>query len=439
MKKKAIVISAIAGIFVMVLCAKLIFGNEEASVVKNTAVEEDIAFFDLNEQKEPDKIAVPERLLLDKPAAKLNGEEGELSYRWNLDRIQIDGDTILFSCDSYFAKEMLQQKIFYLAKAPDFIPQEIFRQDSRVFDEEPLFGRPEFLERRMPCLKHVEEGYVYEVDGVMYLLDEKFQETTLLCDLMDLMGEDYLFSPWGVDKNKFDVTADASRLLACTDEGLYEYDLKNGERKLLEPAVFTPYEIVHVEGDCDCGETGFEFDGPVEAEYAPDGKSYVFLTGTEYGNPTKATLRSTEGETLYQREIKDYVGDFRWIESADAVYLSVFYREDGCVRMDRVDIHTGEKATFTVPDDVLWEMDLCVGFLDEDHLIYCSNQVSEAKERESAKKSEYEIYRLSDGEIQKPEIVGEADWKIIMFSLGGYSNIIVRYPVSRSMDAEEDA
>lgn len=432
MKKKAIVISAIAGIFVTVLCAKFIFGDRKASVVENTAVGEEIAFFDLNEQKEPDKVAVPERILLEKPVMKLNGEEGKLSYRWNLDGIQIDEDTILFSCDCYFAKEMLQQKIFYLAKPPDFIPQEVFRQDSRVFDEEPLLGRPEFLERRMPCPKHVEEGYVYEADGVLYLLAEEFQETTLLCDLMELMGEDYLFSPWGADKNKCDVTADVSRLLACTDEGLYEYDLENGERKLLEPAVFTPYEIAHVEGDCDCGETGFEFDGPVEAEYAPDGKSYVFLTGTEYGDPTGAILRSTEGETLYQRETKDYVGDFRWMESDDAVYLAVFYREDGCVWMDRVDTHSGEKESFTVPADVFWGTDLCVGFLDADRLIYCSNQVSEARERESADKSEYEIYRLSDEEIQKSEIVGEADWKVIMFSLGGYSNIIVKYPVSGS-------
>lgn len=431
MKKKAIVISVIAGIFVMVQCAKFVFGNEEASVVENVAVEEGIAFFDLNEQeeaKELDKVAVPERVLIEKPVTKLNGEEGELSYRWNLDQIQIDGDTILFSCDSYFAKEMLQQKIFYLAKSPDFIPQEIFRQDSRVHDEEPLLGRADFLERRMPCPKRVEEGYVYEVDGLLYLLDEEFQKTTLLCDLMELMGEDYLFSPWVTDKNKCDVPEDASRLLACTDEGLYEYDLENGEGKLLEPAVFTPYEIVHVEGDCDCGETGFEFDGPVEAEYAPDGKSYVFLTGTEYGSPTGVTLRSTEEETLYQREIKDYVGDFRWIESADAAYLAVFYREDGCVWMDRVDIHTGEKATFVVPDDVLWGTDLSVGFLDEDRLIYCSNQVSETRERDHTSKSEYEFYRLSDEEIQKPEIAGEADWKLIAFSLGGYSKIIVRYP-----------
>ena len=465
MKKKTIIISAIAGIFVMVLCVKLAISGRGEPVIESTVVNENAVSDGTNGQLgqektktetpleaqqeaekpkemeleevqtdrdagEQDKIAVPERLLLDKPVAKLNGEEGELSYRWNLDKIQIDGDTILFSCDSYFAKEMLQQKIFYLAKAPDFIPQEIFRQDSKVYDEEPLFGSPEFLERRMPCPKHVEEGYVYEADGLLYLLDEEFQEITLLCDLMDLMGEDYLFSPWVSDKNKCDVTADASRLLACTDEGLYEYDLENGERKLLEPAVFTPYEVVHVEGDCDCGETGFKFDGPVEAEYAPDGQSYVFLTGIEYGDPTKATLRSAEGETLYQKEIKEYIGGFSWIESDNSVYLAVFYREDRSMWLDRVDIHTGEKATFAVPDGVLWGTYLCVGFLDDDRLIYCSNQVSETWERESVNKSEYEIYRLSDGEIQKPEIIGEADWKVIVFGLGGFDELIVRYPIS---------
>ena len=208
---------------------------------------------------------------------------------------------------------------------------------------------------------------------------------------------------------------------------------------MLEPAVFTPYEVVHVEGDCDCGETGFKFDGPVEAEYAPDGQSYVFLTGIEYGDPTKATLRSAEGETLYQKEIKEYIGGFSWIESDNSVYLAVFYREDRSMWLDRVDIHTGEKATFAVPDGVLWGTYLCVGFLDDDRLIYCSNQVSETWERESTNKSEYEIYRLSDGEIQKPEIIGEADWKVIVFGLGGFDNMIVRYPISISMDAEEGA
>lgn len=437
MKKKAIVISAIAGIFVMMMCVKFIFGSGEtlladekleAEMSEETLWEQEKTRQESEGTKEQDKAAVPERVFLDKPVAKLNGEEGELSYRWDLDQIQIDGDTILFSCDSYFAKEMLQQKIFYLAKAPDFIPQEIFRQDSRVFDEEPLLGRADFLEMRMPCPKRVEEGYVYEVDGLLYLLDEEFQETTLLCDLMELMGEDYLFSPWVSDKNKCDVTADASRLLACTDEGLYEYNLENGEGKLLEPAVFTPYEIVHVEGDCDCGETGFEFDGPVEAEYAPDGKSYAFLTGTEYGDPTKAALRSAEGETLYQREIKEYIGDFSWIESDNAVYLVVFYQEDRSMWMDRVDTHTGEKRTFAVPEDVLLGTHLCVGFLDDDRLIYCSNQISEMRERECADKSEYEIYRLSDGEIQKPELAGEADWKIIMFGPGGFDKMIVKLP-----------
>ncbi|MBD5458012.1 MAG: hypothetical protein HDR27_05495 [Lachnospiraceae bacterium] len=265
---------------------------------------------------------------------------------------------------------------------------------------------------------------------MLYFLNDEFQETVPLCDLRELMGESYLFSPWLVDKNKCDVTADVSKLLVCTDEGLYEYNLGNNGRKLLEPAVFTPYEIVHVEGDCDCGETGFEFEGPVEAEYVPGGQGYVFLTGTEYGNPTGVTLRSAEGETLYQREIKEYVGGFRWIEAGDAVYLAVFCREDGRAWMERVDVYTGEKEVFAVPDEVLFGEDLYVGFLHADRLIYYSEQVSESWdiwESDDTWKSDYKIYRLSDEEVEEPEDTGDINGKLIVLDLGGYRKTIVRY------------
>ena len=449
MKKRVIIISAITGIFIIGLCAKFIIGNRDVPVTENDAVEVSVVFSEANVQsgqeltepeeteevqqdeiepeatqavQEPerqDKFVVSGQGFLNEPVAMLNNKKGKLRYDWSHHVIQVEEDTLLFVSDCYFSQEKLQQRIFYLAKAPLFIPQEVFRQDTRVFEEEPYGGMPELLERRMPCLKVVEEGYVYEADGVLYYLDKEFQETVLLCDLKELLGENYLFSPWGADKNKCDVTADASRLLVCTDEGLYEYNLENKERKLLESAVFSPYEVVHEEGDCDCGETGFEFDGPIEAEYVPGEQGYVFLTGTEYGNPTEVTLRSAEGATLYQKEIKGYVGEFRWIESEDTVYLAVFYQEDGSAWMERVDVHTGEHTIFVLPDEVFWLNDLCVGFLDADHLVYSSEQATKTK-------GKYEIYRLSDEENQKQESTGEVNQKVIVISFEGYK-IIVKY------------
>ena len=448
MKKKRIIILTIIGILVLGPCIKLAAGSGELPVVDNTALTGGIvstegiwtvelpAKLGTAEQEEPEQgpegqenMVVPEKVLLEKPVSVLNGEEGELRFDWADNVIRIDDDTILFVSDSCFSAEGLQQRIVYLAKAPDFVPQEVFRQDSRVYEEESEWTI-EFLERRMPCPKLVEGGCVFEADGLLYFLDDEFQEAVLLCDLGELMGESYLFSPWLADKNKCDVTADASKLLACTDEGLYEYDLKNSEQKLLEPAVFTPHEIVHVEGDCTCGETGFAFDGPVEAEYVPGGQDYVFVAGTEYGSPTGVILRSAEGETLYQREIRDYVGGFRWIEAEDAVYLAVFYREDGHAWMERVDVHTGEKETFAVPDDVFFGGDLYVGFLDADHLICYSEQASESWdiwENDDTGKSDYKIYQLSDEEFKEPEEAGDINGKLVVLDLGGYRKTIIRY------------
>lgn len=86
----------------------------------------------------------------------------------------------------------------------------------------------------MKRLHSIDGGYVYEVDGALYFMDRNFQETSLLCDLCQLMGDLYSFSPETV--KTCDLTEDALRMLACTDEGLYEYQLESGERKLLEPA-----------------------------------------------------------------------------------------------------------------------------------------------------------------------------------------------------------
>ncbi len=439
MKKKIIIVSAIAGIFILCLCLKFAAGsrNEKKAEIENVFIEENLSSDGVNEKfgqaktepEEPEKSALYGRIfirvLLEKPIVNWNGEEGELRYDWFKNILQVDEDAFLFASDCYFPEEKLQQRVIYLAQAPDFVPQEVFRQDSCFFGEDSS-GRAELLERRMPCPEHVEAGYVYEADGLLYCLDEEFKESVLLCNLRELMGEYYLFSPWIPDENKCDVSADAARLLVCTDEGLYEYNLESKEKTLLESAVLIPQEIEHIEGDCDCGETGFEFDGPIAAEYVPGGQGYAFLTGTEYGDATGVTLRSAEGETLYQREIEGYIGDFRWIESEDAVYLAVFYRENGSAWMERVDVHTGEKEVFAVPDEVFWDNNLSVGFLDADHLIYCSKQVSEARERDHTNRSQYDICALSDEEIKMPVNAEDIYQQIIVFT-GGYSKIIVKW------------
>lgn len=456
MKKKVVMISAIAGILVLCLCVKFLVDGRNAEEPEQIAREElTLENTYVDGQKSPEKAddsgqkeeeaskelettetaeaqeqaVVAERILFEKPVVMLNGYQGELSYRWDYDCIRVDEETLLVSGDCYFEEEMLQQKIFYLAKAPEFELQEVFRQDSRVWDERPTMGSPEFLEWRMSRPKQVENGYVYEVDGKLCRLDEDFQEKALLCDLHQLMGDLYGFSPGTYQI--CDVTEDASKLIACTDQGLYEYDLVNGQQKLLESAYYAHHEIIDVEDDCECGERDFVFSGPVKTEYAPDGQSYAFLTGTEeadWGDYTGVVLRAGNGETLYQKEIKEYMGDFRWVESESAVSLAFFYRENESMWMDQVDVHTGEISTFSVPDDVFYGADLCVGFLDENCLIYPREQASRKQEREKTDKSEFEVYRLSDGEREELKAGGEADWRTIVLDLGDYDTIAVRYP-----------
>lgn len=471
MKKKAIIISVIAGIFILGLCVKLAVGSREVLVVENVAVEESVAADGLNEwggqetaepessgevqpesekpeeveseatqavqeSKIQNKISFPEKVDFVEPIVKLNGEEGILNYAWDNNCIKVDEDTFLLVIDCYFAKEKLQQKIFFLAEAPDFMLREVFRQDTRIWDEELKW--PEDLEWRMRKPHLVEGGYVYELDGVLYFLDKDFKEASPLCDLRELMGDYYSFSPGTSDI--CDVTSDASRILVCTDEGLYEFNLENGERKLLEPAYFAPREIS--EGDCSCGGH-FSYSGPARAEYGPDGQSYVFLTGTEeadWGDITGVVLRSGEGETLYQLYEKEteyeteYVRDFKWMELEDETYLAVFYTKDDDEKnnslMDRVNVNTKEVVTFEVPAGVYCGTDGCVavGFLDADTLLYINYSKPNSDKEGLNDKNIFEVYRLSSGEQQDLEVTGEADWEIMVLDVGGYAAHPLRYP-----------
>lgn len=366
MKKKAIIsiISIIAGIFILCLCVKPADGSRDELAVKNISVEAGIFSDGLHKQMERElaelinagetkpeleaesepwwcKIKSPGTVKVKKPEVTWNGEEGiPQFYGWSNNRVWIGKGTFLLACDYFFPEAKLQQKVFFIVKGPYFTPVEVFRQDSRTWDEE--LRSPEILEWRMPCPYPVDGGYVYEMDGVLYFLDRDFQEASPLCDIRQLMGDSYLFSPGTPDI--CDVTEDASKLLVCMDEGLYEYDLESGERQLLEPAFFAHREIVHVEGDCTCGDRDFLFSGPVKAEYAPDEQSYAFLTGTEeadWGDTTGVILRSRDGETRYQKEM-EYIYDFSWVESEDTIYLEVSYTGDNGEKTDRVDVNTGE-------------------------------------------------------------------------------------------------
>lgn len=169
--------------------------------------------------------------------------------------------------------------------------------------------------------------------------------------------------------------------------------------------------------------------GPVGAGYAPNGQDYAFMTGTEYGDPVSVTLRNTEGETVYQKELKNYKGGFKWLKAEDGALLAVFYCDDECTWMDRVNADTGEKETFKVLDECFYWQYLGVDFLDADSIIYCKKIVSAYREENDGVKSEYEICKLSGGEPQKPEIDEDrTDLRIKVLRPWDYGAIVVKLP-----------
>lgn len=368
----------------------------------------------------PNDPVSPKLLQIPVPVARLNGEVGEMSYRWLHECTPVSETAVLITCDCYFDRFRLQQKIFYLAEAPYYTPREVFRQDSRSFQK--AMKHPEFLEMRLPCPLPADGGYIYEVDGVLYYLTEDFKESTSICDLRNLMGEQYNFSVRWADENQCDVTTDASRMLACTDEGLFEYNLKTKEKNLLEAAYLIPHKDLPADGDCSCGEPDYDFTGPLKAEYAPDDHGYAFTTGTEYGNPTGITFRSSDGETLYQKEGIESFGGFEWLETENASYFCTFYREKEETWLDRINIATGEKEAFKVPDDVFFG-DLYVGFLAEDLLLCCNSENGLT----------CGIYDLRSGRYLLPDVdTNHADWHIMVLGSGCWKAKVLQYPVIKS-------
>ncbi len=424
-KKKISVAAVIAGIFLFCLWMNAACGSGSEDQEGKETDFRSSGMPSGQETAGANTEAYLERVMPEKPEAELDGNAGELSYRWFMDVILIDKHTLLLSCDCYFPEEKLQQKIFYLAGTPDLKFREVYRQDSRIWEEKPPAGSPEVLEQRMIRPKLTEAGYIYETDGVLCCLDKDFRSSVPICDIRELMGEQYLFSPWIEDKNKCDVTADASKMLACTDKGLYEYDLKKKNAKLLEPAVFTPYEIIPEEGDCMCGETGFTFSGPIEAEYSPDGNSYVFQTGTEYGDATGIVLKSLDGETLYQKEWIGSTNGFRWTEAGISHYLAVFYQEEGKAKMDRIDTKTGETESFDVPEGVFYKGMLCVAFLDAETMLFYPEMVSNERNSANSDKLEFEVCRISPGEKQAAEAAEIVESVPFLLAMNDYTIAVI--------------
>lgn len=202
MKKKTIIVSIIAGIFILGMSVRLAVNYRDVPVMENAAVEERAVPDESNEQtvqektepeelKEPEaaqperenqeemmaeeieellaegrqnKIQFSKRVEVVAPVVELNGERGTMHFSWDYDCIRIDADTLLFAIDCYFAEENRQQKVFCLAEAPKFSLREVYRQDSRTWDK--ALKWPEYLEERMSRPHPVDGGYVYELDGV---------------------------------------------------------------------------------------------------------------------------------------------------------------------------------------------------------------------------------------------------------------------------------
>ncbi|MCI8937387.1 MAG: hypothetical protein HFI44_11135 [Lachnospiraceae bacterium] len=144
MKKKAIIILIIAGIFTLGLWIRFADDSGEVSAVKTLPwkimklltdqieeTEQKVAQT-IQELKSQNEIISPHKINFIEPIVNLNGEKGILEFGWEDNFIRVDADTLLFVIDCYFPERKLQQKIFFLAEAPNFMLQEVFRQDSRI-------------------------------------------------------------------------------------------------------------------------------------------------------------------------------------------------------------------------------------------------------------------------------------------------------------------
>lgn len=363
-----------------------------------------------------------------KPLVMSDGLVGELSYRWPDQCIMVDDRTVLITGDCFYLDGLQRQKMFFLAKAPYFTLQEVYRHDYQEVPEvvENYADRYDCVNERMACPILLPDGYVYEADGRLYHLSKDFQTRDEICNIREIMGDLYQLYYKGAYENACDITTDLKKVLACTNEGLYEYDLESGEAKLLETASFKPHPPLE-EGDCGCATPENDFIGPMRAEYAPDEQGYVFETvdASEdvWGRITGFVLRNRDGETLYQKQIDEYYGDFRWLETQEEDYLAVFYEEKEATWMDLVEADTGNSRTYRVPDGIFTgdSDEGAVALLNENELLYSGYDW----ETESYC---YGIYRLQEGKrVMSRQSESESDWKVKVFAEGSYFQSIVKY------------
>lgn len=241
-----------------------------------------------------------------------NNEDEEWTF-WDEDVIWINNDTLLCRME-YIVHRMgshgFYREIIFTASSPDYVPKELMRINCE--------NRP-----RLCKFIPLDCGAAFELDGLLYQYSANSGEIELLVDIKAFIGENYNFSPGSYPQN-YDLSSDGERLLLCTDEGLYEYSLSDTSARLLVKSNYQTVEIEHMEGDCDCGEPGFTFYGPVYAEYAPDGQSIACLNGDEYGTLSGITLIDLEGNPLYNYETGSNLCEFVFFESDGASRLAVF-------------------------------------------------------------------------------------------------------------------
>lgn len=379
----------------------------------------------------------PQSVLVSHPRLRLGNMEGKIiDYRWPEHCIAVDDTTCMIVNDYFYLDGFYRQRVFFLAEAPDFTLREVYRHDYKEVPEEVIryHDRYEYVNWRMAWPVLVQDGYVYEVDKRLYHVSGDFKEREEVCDLRVVMGDLYdLYYEGNTEGMTCDISTDVKRLLACTDKGLYEYDLESGEARLLETTVFKPHEHIEDAGDCSCGVPEYDFVGPTRVGYTPDNRGYVFLTvdATQdaWGEITGITLRSFEGKTLYQKQIEEYFGDFKWMSTQEQDYLAVFYRENEEGWMDLVEADTGASVTYQVPDGIFHgDSTLYVEFIDEDHLLYYAPY-------DETGNVPYKIYQLHNGIEELPvpgQKAGEINWKVTVLGEGGWMghDIIVKYPQS---------
>lgn len=134
-------------------------------------------------------------------------------------------------------------------------------------------------------------------------------------------------------------------------------------------------------------------------------------------------MRNGDGETLYQKQIDEYYGDFRWLETQEKDYLAVFYEEKEATWMDLVEADTGNSRTYRVPDGIFTGDDDAgaVALLNENELLYSGYDW----ETESYC---HGVYRLQEGKRVMPgQSESESDWKVKVFAEGSYFQTIVKY------------